>query len=470
LGAAYEPTPTIIEAAQALYMGHEVRELSQSHASAEHLERTFQAVRRAIERASTGEGRRGICFVTGVPGAGKTLAGLNVVHKLAEGGRATFLSGNGPLVSVLQSVLARDLHHRQGVAAPEAKRKASTLVTNVHRWLEEYVDRRPDAIPLERIVVFDEAQRAWNRIHSKRKFGRDRSEPEMMLEALSRSQEGAVLVALVGGGQEINTGEAGLSEWGRTLAKDFRSWGISVSPELLQGHTSVAGSTLFPDTSLAHGLQVETDPDLHLPVTQRSFRAQKLTEWVEHVLASRPREAALTMEHLKDYPIVLTRSLERAREWLRDRTRGLRRCGLLASSGARRLRQHGISVRESVDATKWFLQPPEDVRSSNFLELAITEFGVQGLEVDWAGLAWDGDLTRASDHWRIRTFRGSRWTKVSNPEERGFVLNRYRVLLTRAREGLVIWVPEGDPTDQTRAPNHYHEIFEYLSLAGAKSI
>lgn len=176
------------------------------------------------------------------------------------------------------------------------------------------------------------------------------------------------------------------------------------------------------------------------------------------------------MEHLTGYPIVLTRSLDRAREWLRQRTRGLRRCGLLASSGARRLRPHGITVREPIDVAKWFLQPPEDVRSSNFLELAITEFGVQGLEVDWAGLAWGGDLTRVGAAWRIRSFRGSRWAAVSNASEREFVINRYRVLLTRAREGLVIWLPPGDPEDKSRDPRLYQEVFDYLSACGVRSI
>lgn len=468
LGAPYQPTPTILEAARSLYAGHEVRELSQSHASSEQLHRTFEAVRHAVSQA--GQGKKTICFLTGVPGAGKTLAGLNVVHQLAQGSRAAFLSGNGPLVSVLQKVLAKDLGRRTGISASEAKRQASVLVTNVHRWLEEYVDRKPDAIPPEQIVVFDEAQRAWNREHSKRKFGRDRSEPHMMLEALNRHPDGAVLVALVGGGQEINTGEAGLAEWGRTLASDFSSWDISVSPELLQGNSSVAGSTLFPDPGLLHGLQVRTDPDLHLQVTQRAFRAQLLTEWVEQVLACSPQDASQTMERIRDYPIVMTRSLDRARLWLRERTRGLRRCGLLASSGARRLRPHGITVREKVDEANWFLAPPEDVRSSNFLELALTEFGVQGLEVDWAGLAWGGDLTRSTEGWRIRSFKGTRWTRVGNPIEGDYVLNRYRVLLTRAREGLVIWIPGGDPDDKTRDPRLYNGVFDYLSECGIRSI
>lgn len=468
LDASYHPTPTILEAARSLYAGHEVRELSQSHAGTEQLQRTFDAVGRAV--AQSAQGRKAICFLTGVPGAGKTLAGLNVVHQLAQGGDAAFLSGNGPLVSVLQGVLAKDLARRTEMTASQAKRKASVLVTNVHRWLEEYVDRKPHVIPPERIVVFDEAQRAWSREHSKRKFGRDHSEPHMMLEALSRHPGGAVLVALVGGGQEINTGEAGLAEWGRTLASDFRSWDISVSPELLQGDSSTAGSTLFPDASLSGGLRIRTDPDLHLAVTQRAFRAQLLTEWVEEVLACSPQGASKTMEHLRDYPIVMTRSLEGARAWLRERTRGLRRCGLLASSGARRLRPHGITVREKVDEAHWFLAPPEDVRSSNFLELALTEFGVQGLEVDWAGLAWGGDLTRSTEGWSIRSFKGTRWTRVGNPTEVDFVLNRYRVLLTRAREGLVIWIPGGDPDDKTRDPRLYNGVFDYLSACGVRSI
>ena len=357
LGASYHPTPTILEAASALYSGHSVRELSTSEASAEHLQRTFDGVARAVEDSA--HGRKIIAFVTGTPGAGKTLAGLNVVHHLPEGNQAAFLSGNGPLVSVLQQVLARDLAQRSKCSKAEGLRTAKTLVTNVHRWIDEYIDRSPDQAPLENVVVFDEAQRAWDRKQSLRKFGRDSSEPEMMLSAMGR-RDRAVIVGLIGGGQEINTGEAGLSEWGRALSERYTDWDIFVSPQLASGQP-VAGTALFENESQVPKGRLRTDPALHLETSQRSFRTQHLTDWVEAVLAGEAAKASLLMEQLWQYPIVMTRELEVAKDWIRRQTRGLRRCGLLASSGARRLRPYGISVQERIKETDWFLAPPDDV-------------------------------------------------------------------------------------------------------------
>ncbi len=467
LGSPYHPTPTIIEAARALYAGHAIRELSQSEASAEHLRRTQEAVE-AVVREARARRRRAICFLTGIPGAGKTLAGLNVVHGLDANLKATFLSGNGPLVQVLQAVLAQDLSRREGLTQSDAKRRATTLVTNVHRWIDEYVDKKPYELPHEDVVVFDEAQRAWSREQSKRKFGRDASEPEAMLEVMSR-RDTAVVVGLVGGGQEINTGEAGLSEWGRALASRFTDWDIVVSPTMTSGELQ-AGSTLFPRAEDVPEERLTTHPDLHLAVTQRSFRAEQLSEWVELVLAGQADEASRLMEELQRYPMVMTRDLARARDWLRERNRGLRRCGLLASSGARRLRQDGVTVREQHSAVDWFLKPADDVRSSSFLELPMTEFGVQGLEVDWACVAWGGDLTRDREGWLIRDFKGTRWQEVRKTERRAYAINRYRVLLTRAREGMVIWVPRGNPEDETRDPARQQSVWEYLARCGLKSV
>ncbi len=227
LRAPYIPTPTIIEAARTLYAGHTIRELSQSEAGAEQLRKTQETVADAL-RASIENRERTICFITGIPGAGKTLAGLNVVHSIPDEHKATYLSGNGPLVKVLQEVLAKDMARRDGKTMDAARRESKTLVTNVHKWLDEYISRDPSRVPYEDVVVFDEAQRAWNQEQSRRKFKRDSSEPEMMLEAMSR-REVAVVVCLVGGGQEINTGEAGLSEWGRALKARFADWKILLS-------------------------------------------------------------------------------------------------------------------------------------------------------------------------------------------------------------------------------------------------
>ena len=292
----------------------------------------------------------------------------------------------------------------------------------------------------------------------------------MILQVMKRRASG-VVIALLGGGQEINTGEAGLAEWGRALTESPTDWQVFVSPELLVGDASTAGSCLFPDQSAAPMQRVTRDPDLHLRVSQRSFRSAALTEWVEAVLARNAAEASRRMERIRsDFPIRLTRDLEVARGWLRARARGERRMGLLASSGARRLRQHGISVAERVDEVSWFLNSSDDVRSSDFLELALSEFGVQGLELDWTCLAWGGDLTPSVQGWEFRQFRGTKWQNVGKADMRGFILNRYRVLLTRAREGMVIWVPPGSERDATRSPERFDRVADFLLACGVEPL
>lgn len=461
LNAAYEPTPTIIEAARALYSGHDVKDISFSQASAQYLERTEKAVS-DIVFAALKNGEKAICFITGVPGAGKTLAGLNLVHRLKSNAKATFLSGNGPLVKVLQAALTLDLNKRQGVSKSEATRRATTSITNVHKWLDEYIDRSPQSIPNENVVVFDEAQRAWNRAHSKRKFGRDFSEPEMILRVMERHPDWAVLVALIGGGQEINTGEAGLAEWGRALKDLFPTWKISISPVLLTGDSSTAGSVLFKEVDSEIHNRLKLNPDLHLSVSQRSYRGVKLTEWVEYLLSGQIEKAAESLLSIPEYPIYLTRDLETARSWLKHQGRGLRQCGLVASSGAKRIRVYGLNVAEPIDAADWFLKPHDDVRSSNYLETPSTEFGIQGLELDWIGLAWGGDFRWNKNGWKFMQFRGTKWQEVKSKEQQQYMVNKYRVLLTRARQGLVIWVPYGNDEDPTRSASIYDPTFDYL--------
>jgi hypothetical protein len=410
-----------------------------------------------------------ICFITGVPGAGKTLAGMNVVNSV-HGGSATFLSGNGPLVSILREALALDHSSRKGVRIGEARHRSGTFVTNVHRWLDEYIDRSPDRVPLEQVVVFDEAQRAWSREHSKRKFKRDESEPAMVLQVMNRHSDWAVVVALVGGGQEINTGEAGLAEWGRALDLSFNNWKVAISPELLEGSPSTSGTKLFEQLPKNFERRLTIDAGLHLSVSIRTFRTTQLNSWVEAVLGGNTDEASNIARRMPNYPLRVTRDLEACREWLRSKARGLRRAGLVASSGARRLRPLGLNVSERFDEADWFLKGKSDIRSSDYLELAATEFAIQGLEIDWSGLCWGGDLRRTEHGWQFLQFRGTAWIRVTAEDDRRFILNRYRVLMTRAREGLIIWVPLGDSRDPTRAPSVYDPTYEYLRKCGMKPI
>lgn len=475
--SAYRPVPNIVEAAEALFAGHNVREIAHSHAGAINLSLTSDRLVEIIQRAHR-EGLKVACFVTGVPGAGKTLAGLNVVHNpaLREDGRppAVFLSGNGPLVKIVSAAISRDFRRR--TRAEGGERTASTFIQNVHGFVRHAMEN-PDRPPTEHVVIFDEAQRAWDAAQNAKKTGQEVSEPETMLSIMDRHADWAVLVALVGGGQEIHNGEAGLAEWGRTLRHKFSHWHVAVSPNALSGDTSVAGHRLFEDGD-GGALSILPEPSLHLDVCLRSFRAKKTTAWVDAVLAGDVKSAACLIADAREFPLGFTRSLETARDWLRLHTRGLRRCGLVASSGASRLRPHGLELSSGFRQgnrdlyVHWFLSQPPDVRSSNQLEVAASEFECQGLELDWVGVCWGGDFTfdHLASGWSFRSFSGSRWGEVAKEIDRRYLLNTYRVLLTRAREGLVIWVPRGDASDPTRPSSWFDATAEHLKQCGLPEI
>jgi hypothetical protein len=474
--SAYKPVPTIIEAAEALFAGHNVREIAHSHAGAHNLTVTSEKIISLLQRAQR-ERQKLICFVTGVPGAGKTLAGLNVVHNpaLRQEGRppGVFLSGNGPLVHIVSAAIARDFKRRTRESGGE--RKIQTFVQNVHTFVRAALDK-PDAPPPENVIVFDEAQRAWDAVQTARKTGQEQSEPEILLSIMDR-HEWAVIVALVGGGQEINVGEAGLAEWGRSLHKRFSHWRVAAPPQAITGDTSLANSRLF-EVGDGENITVEQEPSLHLEVNLRSFRAQKYAEWVDAVLNCDASKAAEVIRSLQDFPLKLTRSLTTARTWLRSQAWGLRRCGLVASAGAVRFRADGLELSSGFRRGNrdlyihWFLAESTDVRSSNQLEVAASEFECQGLELDWVGVCWGGDFAfdSATGGWAYRSYSGKRWGQVAKAIDRQYLLNTYRVLLTRAREGLVIWVPAGDQEDETRLPSFFDETAEYLTRCGIPSV
>jgi hypothetical protein len=466
LTSPYSPTPSITEAAAHLYAQHDVSEIARSEAEATNLDATLEAVVNIIREAHEHK-QKTICFITGVPGAGKTLAGLNAVASptVAKDDDAIFLSGNGPLVKVLVEALARDDRDRNGTRIGDARRKSGKFVQDIHAYIDHYRERS-DA-PHDRVAVFDEAQRAWNAEHSYRKFKRLASEPVTMLHILDRHPDWAVLICLVGGGQEINTGEAGLREWGRALENEFPHWRIAISPDLLEGTDSVVGQSLFAKSIPKC---VKTIDALHLDVSLRSHRGSRVAEWVEAVLEGRSEKAREISMSLGKFEITFTRSLHVAKQWLGSTTKGERRSGLVASSGARRLRRFGISVDVKIDVANWFLDGRDDVRSSYYHELPATEFDIQGLELDRVGLCWDADLRMGGEGWLYRKFIGSKWQTVHKPALRAYLQNKYRVLLTRAREGMVIWVPSGDPSDPYSLPEFYDSTAEFLLACGVKSI
>lgn len=468
--SGYQPTPTIVEAAQALYRNHDVSEIARSGADAENLGHTTDRINELIESAKSNS-RKAICFVTGVPGAGKTLAGLNIATTRVLGHadeHAVFLSGNGPLVDVLREALARDQAARENLPKKDAARKVSGFIQNIHHFRDEAL--RDSKAPVERVVVFDEAQRAWDR-NQATKFMRqkrgiadfDMSEPAFLVGVMDRHESWCVIVCLIGGGQEINTGEGGLAEWIKVMGQQFAHWDVHVSSRL-------DDPDYIWDDETSEALKKVTaikDEALHLGVSMRSFRAESLSEFVSHVIENRPRDARLAYAEIADrYPIRLTRDIGIARQWLRDMARGSERFGLVASSGANRLRPEGIFMKSQIDAPVWFLNERADVRSSYYLEEVASEFDIQGLELDWAGVCWDADYRYEGESWKHHSFRGTKWQRSNAVERQLFLKNAYRVILTRARQGMVIFVPRGSPTDLTRPFDYYDQTFDYLRSCG----
>ena len=477
--SVYKPTPTIIEAAQALYKGHSVKEISRSDSGAINLAATSQAISEVIE-FSKSNNQKSICFLTGVPGSGKTLAGLNIAnkrHNIDKGEHAVFLSGNGPLVKVLQEALARnEVTEKKGtekqITKAESLTKTKAFIQNIHHFRDDSL--QSEEPPIERVVVFDEAQRAWTleqtssfMAQKKGVHGFDKSEPDFLISVFDRHEEWATIICLIGGGQEINTGEAGLPEWFSAIHKNYPHWNVFVSNKLTDNEYT-NGENIYSQLSQK---QLSIKEELHLSVSVRSFRTEKLSEFVKTFLDLDESKAASLFLTLKtDYPIVLTRDLKEAKKWLKSKARGGESHGIICSSGARRLRSYGIDVKSNIEPTTWFLNEKMDVRSSGFLEEVATEFDIQGLELDWTCVAWDSNLRKNGNNWDFKNFKGTDWQNINRDEKKRYLLNSYRVLLTRARQGMVIFIPEGDFTDRTMLPNFYEPVYQYFLKCGLPTI
>ena len=476
INSRYAPTPTIIEAAQAMYRNHSVKDISRNDAGAHNLTATTETINQIIDDCKRNH-KKAICFVTGVPGAGKTLAGLNIAnerHNFDADEHAVFLSGNGPLVDILQAALAKDRSSRTGITIAEAKKETKAFIQIIHRFRDEALTTNNP--PAEKVAIFDEAQRAWNEESltdfMKRKKGVDafnQSEPEFLIRIMDRHQDWAVIVCLVGGGQEIYNGEAGIIDWFRALQKKFRNWHIYLSDKITD--SEYVGNSSIEE--LLTGCSYSLRPALHLGVSLRSFRSEKLAEFVKLLLDNEPSAAAAVYSELSiHYPIILTRDLDKAKEWIRKKARGTERYGLLASSEGKRLRGIGIWVPSVINHVGWFLNEKDNVDSSYFLEVAASEFKVQGLEIDYSILAWDADLRRSGEGFDYFKFRGTRWNHVNNMQQQKYLKNAYRVLMTRARQGMIIFVPSGtDPEDDpTRDSAYYDDIYKYLRSCGIKEL
>lgn len=517
----YSPTPTIIEAAKRLYENHSVEDITRHEADKVSTDRTIAYILDVI-KTSREKGEKSICFVTGVPGAGKTLVGLDVAvkqsyqngEKLSENEGAVYLSGNGPLVAVLTEALAIDNQKKcqargEKKNRSDSRREVGKFIQIIHRYRDNMLAKLKTPIEngvleidpkkaiklakagygeVEHVAIFDEAQRSWThkRLADYLKRGGTYgnklkiqnfpySEAAFLIWSLDQREDWATIVCLVGGGQEINTGEAGISEWIKALNEKFTHWRIYISDKLTEAEYAEGRVNEL----LAGNDKVTFSPELHLGVSLRSFRAENLSAFVHALLSFNPDAAALYDTIKAHYPIVLTRDMTKARAWLRKNTRGSQRSGVLVSKTAARFKPLAVDVLGQGDenAVHWFLEDKTDIRSSNYLEDAATEIQVQGLELDYTCVLWDADLRCENGRWRYFNFNGrTAWREESGQtesslERRKYMLNAYRVLLTRARIGMVICVPEGNsnktvdgfPEDATRLPEFYDGTYKYLN-------
>jgi len=486
IAAAYKPVPTIIEAAARLFSRNSVADIAEARADTDNLTRTTAAILRALEAARE-QDERVVVFVTGVPGAGKTLCGLNIVFGEHRRGGTAFLTGNAPLVAVLREALACD---RAGISLalgpsldPERRARAGRLrqarhetsqaLQNVHRFLAD--NAHASTAPAERVIIFDEAQRAWDEAQAGRDTQRRKSvltmsEPAHALAIMGRHPGFTAIVALIGHGQEINTGEAGLAEWGRVIAMT-PGWRAVAAPRVLDARE--AAQRLAPGPT--PWLTLDTALDLTVPI--RSVRSDVGAAWVDAVLRLNASEARAIADAAGGVPYFVTRSLDAARAALRRFTPGLRRAGFVRSSGARRLRAEGFDAQliGTEEPVAWFLERWPDIRASDALEVCATEYACQGLELDAVGLAWGGDLLREDGAWLCRSFAGNAWQRVRGAADQDFIRNTYRVLLTRARYETVIWVPPGsladDPFhDPTRPAAEMDAVAQFMLACGARAL
>ena len=478
LKGSYSPTPTIIEAAISLYNNHNVEAITRNDADAINLNYTSNYISETIDYAKQNN-KKVICFVTGVPGAGKTLVGLKVATEHLDkekGNTSVFLSGNKPLVDILQEALARDKIVQEKlkgnkITKKSARESVKAFIQIIHHYRDEYL-RDPQA-PYDHVAIFDEAQRAWTKeqtvkfMHQKKGIANFQySEPEFLISCLDRHEDWAVIVCLVGGGQEINTGEAGISEWLSAVKNKFEDWETRISPNLID--TEYNAQESIKELELTN--KVVFEDKLHLSVSMRSFRAEYLSKFVKEILDF-DENAKETLKKLNGkYPVVITRDVEKAKKWLKEKARGSERYGIVVSSQAYRLKPLAIDVKTPINHVNWFLDDKDDIRSSYFLEDVATEFQVQGLELDWVCVTWDADLRYSNEGWKTYSFVGNKWQNIHKSIRKKYLINAYRVLLTRARQGMIIVVPEGNVDDHTRQPDFYNSTFDYLKSLGIEIV
>ena len=480
--SGYNPTPTIIEAGQALYNKHTVKEITRNDSIGETFERTSNTIDKIILQSKK-DSKKSIVFLTGIPGSGKTLVGLNVASKYQDTDndeRAVYISGTATLIAILQEALVRDKvanSLERGIKITK-KDVRDNQVKALFQYLLHYrkeVINFPDQKPSEKIVIFDEAQRMWNQIQLDKEIGDKlkheslgKSETDLLIEHMDKHENWAVIICLIGGGQEIHKGEDGIIEWLKSVKKNFPHWHIYFPPE-------IKNKEYLQDAIPEEVLDIENKTfmdELHLKTSTRSFKAENFSKFINHLLARETAEAKTTLNKLEKFPLKITRDLQIAKKWVKKKARGNERYGLFTTAYSHRLHPEGIVKRgqKEFNPEGWWLDSEEYVDSSFALEIPCTEFFAQGLEVDWGIFGWDACFRPKDSDWEYMRFSRKEWKNLNKKEDRKYLKNAFRVLLTRCRQGMVIFIPKGDITDKTRLPEFYNGIYNYLKEIGIKEI
>ena len=474
----YCPVPNIIEAASLLFSGHNVREIANSKSSTKNIIETTEELIKIINESKKNN-NKSICFITGVPGSGKTLVGLNTIHdeRFQKEIKGIYLTGNLPLAKVLIASLWKSYAKQNNLNKDKALIALQSRIQTVNNFLQEYQNRSKSP-PYEHVVVFDEAQRAWDAKKGKSKFDYEISEPEMFLQLMERHKDWAVIIALVGNGQEINTGERGLIDWGSSLniraQNKEKKWKIYISPEMLNKSSDFTFNKLV-DADNEKNLDLIENKYLNLPVSVRAIENENAVNFINYILDEKHDDINSTQ--VETLPIYLTRSLEKMRIHLKKKVIGTQRCGLISSSDAvNRLRPYGLGVslyaNDNTEFINYYLDDVENFKSSNSLETTVNEYTCQGLELDYSGICWGFDFTWSNKlkSWTYRKARGNGWQNVHKDDVKQFLKNRYRVLLTRFRHGMVIWIPEGDDKDKTRPKELIDDTYSLFKNFGLKEL
>ncbi|HEY4433556.1 MAG TPA: DUF2075 domain-containing protein [Candidatus Cybelea sp.] len=432
LNAEYVPLPSLVASARSIFEHEDLPRIKRAESAG--IPQALDALRTIAEHAKDHDERH-IAFVTGVPGAGKTLLGLQFVYRTSFSGAdrpALLLSGNGPLVDVLQHAL-----------------KSKVFVQPVHGFLKQYGGHRA-RLPTERIWVYDEAQRAWDSDRVREKRGHEYTEHQDLIRLGDRTPDWAVILGLIGEGQEINVGEeGGVALWREAIAESKNAWVVHC-PAHIAHHFD--------------GFNVRIDEALNLTTSLRSHRAGDVHRWVRATLDGRLREAATVARALREaiFDLYVTRDIDEAKAYVRLRYAGdpKRRYGLLGSSKAKHLPRYGVNtdwmVTKSFRPGPWYNDPASSSTSSCAMLETATEFSCQGLELDFAIVGWDDDLLWDGVRWQT-----SRRPHKAAKDARQLRINSYRVLLTRGRDGMIIFVPPVSELDAT---------YEALIASGAQRL